>query len=72
MKTLFNQNMIYLYYLDKNIKLLISEKILSKEKNHRVKIKREVLILKFQKGVLVSEIYKSEVYKIWDVNNILE
>jgi len=72
MKTLFNQNMIYLDHLDKNIKLLISEKRLSKEKNHRVKIKREVLILKFQKGVLVSEIYKSEVYKIWDVNNILE
>ena len=60
---IFDTKKLFASYFNDDIKLLVSKKELEQIKNSKVKMQRDILILKFSNGILIDTIDEIEEYK---------
>ena len=60
---IFNIKKLFASWLNDDVKLLISKKEIEHINNGKVKVQRDILILKFSNGILIDTINEIEEYK---------
>jgi len=60
---IFNTNKLFASWLNDKIKLLISKKKIETMKNGKIKMQRDILILKFSEGIVTNARKKTEDYQ---------
>ena len=69
---IFNTNELFASWVNKDIKLLVSKKELGNNKQGRMMIEREVLILEFENGSLKKSRLETEQYCLLNLKKYLD